>query len=393
MTSRERLLSALNGKKADRVPVTLFIQSQGHFVRQLDENIDPWNFELLQKKVIDYQRSLGLDVHVRMLFFIPNNPVFAHFDLLNVERETKEWKIKKEEVVDGTTTNYHYEITTPEGVLTQTFSINENRPGIFMYSCTESPLKEEEDIRIAMKYEPMYSDETKAEMKRQVKIIKEYLGEDGIVSAWCNGGMFNSLAGIYDQSELYSLFLTDPDLYELLMGFSKKRVYDFTQAVLDSGIDALCVRGNAAGGFVGNRCFQEYILPYEKGYIEFCQKDGIPVIFHNCGQAAELMESYKKLGAKNIEPWSPAPMGDRDFGFLQKEVGDVFSVTTGVNQVDVLQNGTVEMVREATIEAMEEGKRLHSFIMQNCDFLEYGTPLENVKEYAEVALEYADYKK
>lgn len=389
MTGKERLLHALNGEPVDRVPVTLFIQSQGHFVNQLDESIDPWDFYELQKKVIDYQRSLGLDVHVRMLFFIPQNPVFAHFDLLNVSTQNENWKVETVEEEDGATKNYHHTITTPDGVLTQTFSINENRKGTFMYSCTESPLKTEEDIRIAMKYEPMYSDEIKAEMKNQVARIKEYLGGDGIVSAWCNGGMFNSLAGIYDQSELYSLFLVDEELYELLMEFAKKRVYDYTQAVLDSGIDALCVRGNSAGGFVGNRCFSEYIMPYEKEYIEFCQKDGTPVIYHNCGTAKELLPSYKEMGAKNIEPWSPSPMGDRDFALLQKEVGDAFSITTGVNQVDVLQNGTLEDVRTYTLEAMEAGKKLNSFIMQNCDFLEYGTPLENVAEYAKVALENA----
>jgi len=30
MNGKERLLTVINGKKADRVPVTLFIQGQGH---------------------------------------------------------------------------------------------------------------------------------------------------------------------------------------------------------------------------------------------------------------------------------------------------------------------------------------------------------------------------
>ena len=68
MRGRERLLAALKGKRTDSVPVTLFIQSQGHFVTQLAPHTDPWDFEALQKQIIDYQRSLGADVHVRMLF-------------------------------------------------------------------------------------------------------------------------------------------------------------------------------------------------------------------------------------------------------------------------------------------------------------------------------------
>ena len=77
MNGRERLLTVLNGERADRVPVTLFIQGQGHFITQVNPETDPWDFIAIQKNVIDYQKSLGLDVHARMLFFNPHKPVFC----------------------------------------------------------------------------------------------------------------------------------------------------------------------------------------------------------------------------------------------------------------------------------------------------------------------------
>ncbi|NCB92074.1 MAG: hypothetical protein EOM40_05800 [Clostridia bacterium] len=103
MTSKERLLKALKGERPDRVPVTLFIQSQGHFLTQLDPKADPWDFDASQKRIIDYQRSLGLDVHVRMLFFNPHDPVFAHWDLLNFQNETEDWKVNITEKKEGNT--------------------------------------------------------------------------------------------------------------------------------------------------------------------------------------------------------------------------------------------------------------------------------------------------
>jgi uroporphyrinogen-III decarboxylase len=283
MTSRERLLTALNGGIPDKMPVTLFIQSQGHFITQLAPEIDPWDFEALQKRIIDFQRELGVDVHARMLFFNPHDPVFAHFNLLNVDQQTPDWQIDTKEDVNGNTRVLHHTITTPEGKLTQTFCINEERPGIFMYGSTEPPIKNEEDLRIAMKYEPPYSQETREKMKKNVTIIKDYLGDDGIVSAWCMGGMFNNCSGLIEQTELYSVFLEDPDFYEDMMAFAKKRTYDYIDAILDSGVDAICMGGNVAGGFVGNRCFEEYILPYEQEFIAYCQRKGNPVIYHNGG--------------------------------------------------------------------------------------------------------------
>ena len=387
MTSRERLLTALNGGTPDKMPVTLFIQSQGHFVTQLAPEIDPWDFEALQKRIVDFQREMGVDVHVRMLFFNPYEPVFAFCNLLNVDQQTPEWQIETEIEEKGNTKAYHHTITTPEGKLTQTFCINEERPGIFMYGCSEPPVKCEKDLYLASKYEPPYSQETRAKIKKNVQIIKEYVGDDGIVSAWGNGGMFNNCSGLIDQTELYSVFIEDPEFYENMMAFAKRRTYDFMDALIEAGVDAICVGGNVAGGFVGNNCFEEYILPYERELNDYIQGRGVPIIYHNCGRVMELIPSYKKLGVKNIEPFSPHPLGNGDLDALAQQLKGEFSVTSGVDQVNVIQHGTVEDVRRATLAALEKGRQFPSFILQNVDFLEFGTPLENVAEYARTALE------
>ena len=386
MTSRERLLTALNGGTPDKMPVTLFIQSQGHFVTQLEPDADPWDFEYLQKKIVDFQRSMGVDVHVRMLFFNPHEPVFAFCNLLNVDQQTPDWQIDTRLEEKGNTVIHHHTITTPEGSLTQTFCVNQERPGIFMYGSTEPPIKSEHDLHIAMKYEPPYSQATRDKMRKNVQIIKDYVGDDGIVSAWSSGTLFNNCTGLIDQTELYGLFLEDPEFYEDLMAFAKKRVNDFNDALIDAGVDAICFSGNAAGGFVGNPCFESYILPHEKECVAYAQRKGTPVIYHNCGRVMELIPSYRKLGAKNIEPFSPAPLGNGDLDALARQLQGEFSVTSGVDQVNVIQHGTREDVRRATLNAMEKGRKFPSFILQNVDFLEYGTHLENVEEYARTAL-------
>jgi hypothetical protein len=64
---------------------------------------------------------------------------------------------------------------------------------------------------------------------------------------------------------------------------------------------------------------------------------------------------------------------------------------SGIDQVNVLQKGTKEDVIRATEAAMKIGKPGGKFIMQPVDFLEYGTPLENVEAYANTALKNAAY--
>jgi hypothetical protein len=66
-------------------------------------------------------------------------------------------------------------------------------------------------------------------------------------------------------------------------------------------------------------------------------------------------------------------------------------VLSGIDQVNVLQKGTLDEVKRATEQTIKTGKPGGVFIMQPVDFLEYGTPVENVEAYVQTALEHAAY--
>ncbi len=51
----------------------------------------------------------------------------------------------------------------------------------------------------------------------------------------------------------------------------------------------------------------------------------------------------------------------------------------------------VDYVRHATRTAMEAGKPGVGFVLQPVDFLEYGTPVDNVEAYVRTAMETPTY--
>jgi uroporphyrinogen decarboxylase len=153
----------------------------------------------------------------------------------------------------------------------------------------------------------------------------------------------------------------------------------------------MLVGGNVAGGFLWAEVYEQYILPYEKKYVDFIKARGCPVVYHNCGEIMALAGSYKKLGAQVVEPFSPYPLGDANLRQAVDIVRGDYVVIGGVDQVNVLQKGTCEQVRQATLETLEAGKRNGPFIIQSADFLEYGTPLENVEAFVATARQHAAY--
>lgn len=393
MTSRQRLLKAFNGEMTDRVPVCLFMADQGHFITQVYPDLDPWDHEAFQLKIIEIQRELGVDIILRCLYGI-NDPLTIHTGGLDTSQQTENWAVETEQIIKGTTTIYRSTIKTPDGMLTQDYSVNEIRPKTFMYACTKKPIKTLEDLDIAIKYEPRMPPYWPTQVKKRVQRLKDALGEDGVMGSWTPHGPFNNASLLINLEDLYTLFLTDYDFYEKLMTFAADRILDYTRAMDEAGVDVHCVGGNVPGGFLGKRTYDKYILPFEKKYIDFVQEKGTPAMYHNCGEIMNLVESYKDLGAKIVEPFSPPPLGDADHEKAMEIIDGDYVVIFGVDQVNVLQNGTIDDIKrvtEKTIKIGKSGKQRGKFVLQSADFLEYGTPLENLEAYVETAKQYSDY--
>ncbi len=391
MRPRERFLKVLGGEMPDRVPVTLFIQDTGHFLNQMYPDVDAWEFEALQLKVIELQKQLGADVFVRMLFCTDDSHHWL-FGGVDIDHSTEEWRIETAERWKNEQTLLRRStITTPGGVLTQEMSIFEGRKGTWMMACTEKPVKGPGDLEIAMKYEPRMPADWPARAKQRVSRIRAALGDDGILGVWSPYGPYNTISLLIDHSEVYSLFLTDPEYFKQLMEFSIDRSVDYLRAIDAAGVDVHCIGGNVGGGFLGERFFDEHILPFEKRYMDIVQENGTAGCYHNCGEIMNLVNSYKKLGARWVEPFSPYPLGDADLAKAKAVVGGAYVITGGIDQVNVLQKGSLDDVKRLTEETIKIGKAGGGFVLQSADFLEYGTPIENIAAYVETAMQYADY--
>ena len=112
MKSRERILRTINGDKTDRVPVSLFIHDEGNFLSQVYNNLnvsDPLDCKF---KLIDLQRNLGADIHLRMLHGM--TPSWISYGGLNTDAQNESWKVISEERKRGNSLVKSYIIKTPK---------------------------------------------------------------------------------------------------------------------------------------------------------------------------------------------------------------------------------------------------------------------------------------
>ena len=171
MTSRERFLKVFNGEMPDRVPVTLFIVEQGHFINQVYPDLDPQDYLAGQLKVIELQKQFGCDVFVRLLYNV-NDPLHIHMGGLDVSQTTDNWEPQTEVIKDHNVTIYRSTVRTPKGDLTQDFSISEIRPGTLVYACTKKPVHNEKDLDIVIEYEPRMPQWWPKQVKDRIRPVR-----------------------------------------------------------------------------------------------------------------------------------------------------------------------------------------------------------------------------
>ena len=174
--------------------------------------------------------------------------------------------------------------------------------------------------------------------------------------------------------------LSDEEYYESYMNFFTDLIVEDNKIFAKSEFDAVGIQGNIANGAImGNEFFEQYVLPYEHRALEPFLQAKKPTIYHNCGNAKVLYPSYKKLGITVWETVSPVPQGDNVLAEAKEYFGSDLILSGNFDQVRFLKNATLQEIEKAAYDQMMVGKKGGNYIFACSDYLEIGTPVENVK--------------
>jgi len=287
----------------------------------------------------------------------------------------------KTEIKNG---NYYRTTTikTPDRELKQVEGApyNENILSGVHFSTIEYLLQGEEDFEAFKKYLPKMNDDAKKYIIEASRFARRSIGSRGVTCPWAIGGVYNLASTYINVQEMMVDSLSDEEYYKEYMNLFTDLTVESHTVFAESAFDCVGIQGNIAnGGMIGEDHFNEHVLPYERRAIDVLIEAGKPTIYHNCGKAKVLYPCYKQLGITVWETVSSPPQGDSDLQEAKDFFGDSLILSGNFDQVNFLKTASPKEVEAAAAQLMEIGKPGGHFIFAASDYLEVGTPLENVR--------------
>jgi len=380
LSSRERLQMVLSGQLPDRVPVSPFVQDEYLSVYYPQKEKVHRVFD-----AVELSRELGFDLIAK-----PRDFEHPHF----LRKSFPNWELREERDVRDGQIIVKRSIETPHRTLTQVQvgpDAGVASAGVHL-ATQEYFLKDREDIEAFIEYMPEIDGETIAEMNSVAAQWREALGEDGIAAPWGWCSVFNMVSEYRNVESLMMDTFDMPELYHALLSKLSEQMAVYNAHIVESAVECVGIQGNIANGAMfSSDYFAENVEPYEKPVIDAIHAHGAHTIYHNCGAARQLYPNYTRMGFSVWETVSEDPVGDNELEDAKNYFGDSMCLLGNLDQVNFLKTASPQEVAEKTRALMEVGKPGGHYIFSTSDFLEKGTPIENVKAMIVAATEAGRY--
>jgi uroporphyrinogen decarboxylase len=148
---------------------------------------------------------------------------------------------------------------------------------------------------------------------------------------------------------------------------------------------------STAGPLISPAMFREYIRPYLVRYAEIVHRHGKKLLLHTCGSTRALLPDIIGAGVDLMEPVQTSAMGMAVEG-LKKDFGDRMAFYGGIDLITVLSKGTPADVRAEVLKNFRvlgaHGGYIvgpgHTYIQPDC-------PIENILAMYETAFRECAY--
>jgi uroporphyrinogen decarboxylase len=370
MTSKERMILALNREKPDRLPVSV-------------HQWQTYHLETFMGGVSDLEafREVGMDAQIQHFesmaqFWLTD----ADFTKLN----TAEWRDVAEVVsADIDHRVVHHTIETPGGRLTYKSAGDRKTTWI-----TEYLVKRDDDIVLVDRYMPVPELDVAA-----VGRAYDAVGDAGILRGFVWGdqaGCWQHAACLVDINDLILATFDKPGWVHDLLSILLRKKLRFIESMKGAKFDLIETGGGSASStLISPRIHLEFCLPYDRAMHGALHDLGFKVVYHTCGGTLGIEEMIVANGADASETLAPPSIGGNQEPWEFKDkIGDRLALIGGIDQFNTLTRAGKADIRSAVRKLFETVGRDGGYICSASDHF-FETPVENLRAMAEAARECA----
>lgn len=371
MNSRERILTALEGRQADRVPISTY-ELVGYNSRAF-ENQDS-SYTRLMDSIRQYTDCICMWEPASNATFLQS----AH----PVEIEEKVTR-------EGNGAVSRKTLRTARGSLTRTTRTTDNIQTVWQVEHWCKTLNDV-DAALSIPFEPVQYDFSDLER------IHEELGDHGIVMSSIADPLW--LAADLMEFGAYTVWAkTEAEHFARTVDALHERAMHNLKRMLDSGVVDLyriCGPEYATPPYLPPALFQRYVVPYVSEMVELIHSRGAKARLHCHGKTGQVLEMIQATGADAVDPCEAPPDGDVSLDEVKRRIGDQMCIFGNI-QIKLLEHGATDDVKRAVIECMNSAKDGGGYVIMPTA-APISTPLaqkteENYMCYIETALEYGSY--
>jgi uroporphyrinogen decarboxylase len=368
MTSKERLMLALNREKPDRLPVTVHQWQQFHldtFMNGMDD--------------LAANKAVGFDAQIQ---YFESMAQFWLTDADFTKLNTREWNDQATIInSDPDHRVVHHVITTPGGTLTYKSEGDRKTTWIKEYL-----IKRDEDIWLIEKYMPVPA-------LNLAPLAEKYdaVGDAGILRGFVWGdqaGCWQHAACLMDINELILATFDKPHWVHALLKILLAKKMRFIESMKGGKFDLIETGGGSASStLISPKLHEEFCLPYDRAMHDALHDLGFKVTYHTCGGTRGIEELIVRNGADVSETLAPPSIGGNQepWEFAAKIAGRLAFIG-GIDQFNTLTTGTKDDIRRAVRKLFETVGRDGAYVCSASDHF-FETPVANLVTFAEAAHE------
>ncbi len=377
MSSRERVVAALEHREPDRVPFDCnfvyegFLKIQKHLGLELKKEVIPSSPWLAVGNPIELLEALKIDLCYIGLGKSSETPPFVY----GMDHYVDEWgvKFRKVEHVYG----LHYDFYDP--VL------------------KDAGVEDLEDYPWPDPANP----ELRAGLEEKARDLYENTGY-ALVGKFSNS--------IFEQSFYmrgFEQFLMDIALDPDFAGALMAKMVDLALARLEVGLDACgkylqCVRfagddmGQQSGMLMSPKSFRSVVKPHFSRYYTAARElidrvnPAIKIIAHTDGDVYPIIPDYIEMGLDVLNPVQPY-VAEMEHDKLKAEFGDRLSFHGAIDIQKVMPFGTPEEVKAEAVKTIRALGPGGGYILAPTHYLQGDVPPENIIALRDAVLEYGSY--